>query len=467
MRKSLVLLLLMLACCAHRLSTADWPEPTEALLKRADAYKAGGRYLEALTFYRDIAMNASWKESAGAPLYKSMADIYRDYLGDMAQAQAWFLEYHAHAPDAPVEPAFDRSLLAVEQSMPEYIRVLVADSAAPLRISSAGALKITADNNGTTITTVSDIAFAADNNSIIVNNGAPMHGPVRVAPADGQSVAIDGKTHRGLLMITAEKQRLLAVNHAPLEEYLCGVLPREMAPSWPMEALKAQAVAARTYALYHMLLRRSDSYDVLSTTSSQVYGGSEQDYPAIRSAVDATRGLVLAEGGRLALTLFHANSGGRTESFEDIWGGRLSCLSSVEDTFSKNYSGDTWEKTLSVEEIASACAQFGIVADKVKEIVPIERSASGRIKKLKVVADSQTFFLSGNSFRLIVGPGKVKGTNFTVRKEKAEFVFKGTGYGHGAGMSQWGAYGMSKKGHDFTAILGHYYPGAQIVRIVK
>jgi tetratricopeptide (TPR) repeat protein len=144
MRKSLVLLLLMLACCAHRLSTSDRPETTDALLQRADTYKADGRYLEALTFYRDIAMNPAWAQRTPARLYKNMADIYRDYLGDIAQAQAWYSKYQACAPDAPVEPAFDRSLLAVKQAMPQSIRVLVADSAAPLRITSAGALKITA-----------------------------------------------------------------------------------------------------------------------------------------------------------------------------------------------------------------------------------------------------------------------------------------------------------------------------------
>ena len=293
-----------------------------------------------------------------------------------------------------------------------------------------------------------------------MNNGAPIRGPVRITPADGQSVSIDGKTYRGLLTLTAVKGRLLVVNHIPLDDYLCGVLPREMAPSWPLEALKAQAVAARTYALYHMLLRRSDAYDVLSTTSSQVYGGSEKDYPAVRSAVDATRGLVLAEGGRLALTLFHANSGGRTESCENIWGGRLSYLSSVEDPFSKNRPGDAWEKTLSAEEITAACVQFGIAAGAVKEIVPVERSASGRIKKLKVVTDSQTFFLSGNSFRLIVGPGKIKGANFEVRKQKGQFVFNGNGYGHGAGMSQWGAYAMAKKGYDYQGHSRALLPGS-------
>ena len=465
MRKSLIMLFLMIACCAHRLPPPAASAMPDALLQRADTYKADGRYLEALTFYRDIAMNPSWKESAGAPLYKNTADIYRDYLGDTVQAQAWYAEFQARAPGSPAAQAADTRLLAVDQHMPPYIRVLVADSAEPVLIASGSPLQI-AIGNEAAASTNSTIACAADNNSIRVNKAAPVHVSVRIAPDASQSVSIDGKSYRGLLTLTALKGRLLVVNHVPLEDYLGGVLPREMAPSWPLEALKAQAVAARTYALYHMLLRRSDAYDVLSTTSSQVYGGSEKDYPAVRSAVDATRGLVLADHGRLALTLFHANSGGRTESLEDIWGGRIACLSSVDDPFSKNYSGDSWEKTMPSQEIAAAFDQFGIAAGAIKNIAPVERSASGRIKKLKITAQQETFFLSGNSFRLIVGPGKVKGTNFTVQKENAEFVFKGSGYGHGAGMSQWGAYGMSKKGYDFKAILGHFYPGTHIVGIM-
>ena len=448
MRKILVLFLLICACCAHRLPSSAGQAPSDALLERADTYKAGGRYLEALSLYRDIAMNPAWAERAGAPLYLNMAGIYRDYLGDTVQADLWYGRYRTHEPGAPAAPAIDKRVFAADQPMPASIRVLVADSAEPVRIASGTPLKISGVN-AEAISAGSAIVCSADNDSIIVNNGAPIHGPVRVTPADGQSVSIDGKAYRGLLTLSAAKGRLLVVNHIPLDDYLCGVLPREMAPSWPLEALKAQAVAARTYALYHMLLRRSDAYDVLSTTSSQVYGGSEKDYPAVRSAVEATRGLVLAEGGRLALTLFHANSGGMTESCENIWGGRLAYLSSVEDPFSKNLPGDAWEKTLSAEEITAACMQFGIAAGAVQEIAPVERSASGRIKKLKVVTDSQTFFLSGNSFRLIVGPGKIKGANFEVRKQKDQFVFHGSGYGHGAGMSQWGANAMAKKGFDY------------------
>jgi len=466
MRKNLVLLLLICACCAHRLPYSAGQAPSDALLERADTYKAGGRYLEALSLYRDIAMNPAWEERAGAPLYLSMADIYRDYLGDTVQADVWYSHYRAHAPGAPAAPAIDKRVLAADQPMPACIRVLVADSSGPVRMASGTPLKISG-GSAAPGSAGSTIVCSADNNSIIVNNGEPIYGPVRVTPADGQSVFLEGKAYRGLLTLTAAKGRLLVVNHIPLDDYLCGVLPKEMAPSWPLEALKAQAVAARTYALYHMLLRRSDAYDVLSTTSSQVYGGSEKDYPAVRSAVDAARGLVLAEGGRLALTLFHANSGGMTESCENIWGGRLAYLSSVEDPFSKNRPGDAWEKTLTAEEITAACVQFGIAAGAVKEIAPVERSASGRIKKLKVVTDSQTFFLSGNSFRLIVGPGKIKGANFEVQKQKGQFVFNGNGYGHGAGMSQWGAYGMAKKGYDCAAILGHYYPGTTMLRIAR
>jgi stage II sporulation protein D len=465
MRKSLMLLVLICACCAHRLPTSAGQAPPDALLERADSYKAGGRYLEALSLYRDIAMNPAWAERAGPPLCLRMAEMYRDYLGDTAQADLWYGRYLVHEPEAPAAPAIDKRMLAADQPMPACVRVLMAESSNPVRIASGSPLRISA-TGASGISAGPAITCCADNTSIIINNGAPVSGMISIASADNQSIAIDGKACRGPLTLAARGGRLLAVSHVPIDDYLCGVLPREMAPSWPPEALKAQAVAARTYALYHMLLRRSDAYDVLSTTSSQVYGGSEKVYHAVQSAVEATRGLVLAEGGRLALTLFHANSGGMTESCENIWGGRLAYLISVEDPFSKNRPGDAWDKTLTAEEVTAACVQFGIVNGAVKEIEPLERSASGRVQKLKITTDREAFFLSGNSFRLIVGPGKIKGSNFEVRKQQGQFIFNGRGYGHGAGMSQWGANVMAKQGYDYKAILALYYPGARTAQIM-
>lgn len=464
MRTNLIALLLVIACCAPRQTLSVEPRMPVALQQRADSYKASGRYLEALTFYRDIAMNPSWAAGAQAGFYKNMADMYGNYIGDSAAFNIFYGKYRSCMPEAG-ELQIENRRLSVEQAMPQQIRVLVADSTVPVRIASEAALKIIDSRNGAPLAPGFQVLLAADNSSLIINGAGRTPAPVRIEPEGGQILSVDGRPYRGLLFATAVHGHLLVVNHVSLEEYLRGVLPREMAPSWPLEALKAQAVAARTYALYHMLLRRTDAYDVLSTTASQVYGGTEKDYPAVRSAVEGTRGLVLAEGGRLALTLFHANSGGMTESCENIWGGRLAYLSSVEDPFSKNRPGDAWEKTLTAEEITAACEQFGIASGAVKEIEPVERSASGRIQKLKVATDSQIFFLSGNSFRLIVGPGKIKGASFEVRQQKGQFVFNGNGYGHGAGMSQWGANAMAKQGFDYRAILELYYPGTRIVRI--
>ena len=142
MRKSLVLLLLICACCAHRLPTSAGQASPDALLERADTYQAGGRYLEALSLYRDIAMNPAWEERAGAPLYLSMAGIYRDYLGDTVEADVWYGRYRAHEPGAPAAPAIDKRVFAADQAMPACIRVLVADSADPVRIASGAPLKI-------------------------------------------------------------------------------------------------------------------------------------------------------------------------------------------------------------------------------------------------------------------------------------------------------------------------------------
>jgi len=464
MKKTFMLFFLSLSCCAHRPADPLHAALPPALEQRADTYKKDGRYLEALTFYRDIAMNRDWAGHAGRALYENMADIYRDYLGDRQESARWYAHYRDLAPGAPVEPEMDKALLSVEQPLPEYIRVLIADSSTPVRLASEKPLKIIA---GKDAPAAADITCAADGDGIVINNAGPARGPVTVMPEKGLTVRVDGKICRDQLTLAAAQGHVLVICQVPLEDYLRGVLPREMAPSWPLEALKAQAVAARTYALYHCLLRRSAAYDVLATTSSQVYDGTAKEHATVNQAVEQTRGQVLAGQDRLALTLFHANSGGRTESLENIWGGKLEYLCGVPDPFSTGYSGATWEKTLPAEDISLALVQFGLAAGEILDIAPVKRSESGRIEKLKITVHGETFFLSGNSFRLIVGPGKVKGTNFEVRKENGAFIFKGEGYGHGAGMSQWGAYGMAKKGFAYEAILGQYYPGTRIMQIKR
>lgn len=464
MKKTCLLFFLALACCAYRPAAPSQPGLPLALEQRADRYTKDGRYLEALSFYRDIAMNPAWADRAGPALYKNMAAIYREYLGDGREADLWSARYRAAAPGSTAPRERDQNLLSIAQPLPGHIRVLIADISGPCHLASDRPLQIMAGEN---TRFAAELTCRADGNNIIIDHAKPIPAPLTISPEKGATIRLGEKICRSSLVLNAQQGHLFAVSTVPLEDYLRGVLPREMAPSWPLEALKAQAVAARTYALYHSLLRRAAAYDVLATTSSQVYDGSGKTYASVNRALDETRGQVLAGQGRLALTLFHANSGGMTEPLDAIWGGKLAYLCGVADPYSTGSPGAAWNKTLSVEELSSALARFGVAAGAVQTLMPVKRSASGRIEKLKITTGQGAFFLSGNSFRLIVGPGKVKGTNFQVRRDGENFMFTGAGSGHGAGMSQWGACTMAKKGFAYTAILGHYYPGTRIVQAAR
>ena len=134
-------------------------------------------------------------------------------------------------------------------------------------------------------------------------------------------------------------------------------------------------------------------------------------------------------------------------------------LINIDDVYSSDKPGFSWEKILSVNEIQEKLKKFGLPVTSIKDIIPLDRAVSGRIKKLQISQPKDSFYLTGNSFRLIVGPSKVKSSNFKIKRKKKKFIFEGYGYGHGVGMSQWGAYSMAKNGFDFKKILQYYYPG--------
>jgi stage II sporulation protein D len=273
---------------------------------------------------------------------------------------------------------------------------------------------------------------------------------------------VNGRWYRSRVSARAENGRVLVVNHVGLEQYLYGVLPRETYVSWPEAALQAQAVAARTYALYHMLVRLGYSYDVLSTTASQVYGGLDGEHPATNRAVDATRDVVLFNGRQLVLALYHANSGGVVEAVEDVWGARLPYLRRVVDTPSLQGRGALWTCSLSASEVVERLVNYGVACETIDSIQPVKRSGSGRVEQVALTGQGASLVISGNSLRLMLGPSVVKSTRFIVEKADKSFVFSGTGYGHGVGMSQWGAYAIAKNKDDYQSILAHYYPGAEL-----
>ena len=250
-----------------------------------------------------------------------------------------------------------------------------------------------------------------------------------------------------------------------IEEYLYGVVPCEVPHTWPKQALMAQAVAARTYALYIKQKSLANIFDVRATTASQVYGGFDAEALSTRFAVDQTRGQVLTYNGRLIVAYFHANSGGYTERPENVWGARVPYLKDQPDAYSKDSPGSTWEYFLPYSEAIERLRDFGINAGKIKTVQVGKKTRSGRVQEVTVVSDKGTQRITSNNFRLAIGAKYLKSTCFDTVLNKTGILFKGNGYGHGVGMSQWGARQMALQGFDYKRILQHYYCGTTVAKI--
>ena len=266
------------------------------------------------------------------------------------------------------------------------------------------------------------------------------------------------------MTVRVEDGRLLVVNTLKLENYLRAVVPKEMIASWPIEALKAQAVAARTYALYQRRKRTDYLYDVDATILSQVYGGKRTERPKTDRAVSETRGKVLLKGGRLVLAYFHANSGGFTEDSGNVWRVSFPYLQSKADPYSRRKKS-AWAYGLSLAELSRRLKRRGIRVGRVSRVIPLERTASGRIKAFRVVGSRGSRKLSGNTFRIGVGSTRMQSTLVRFRDGGrgggGRLKMEGRGLGHGVGMSQWGANEMARRGMGHQEILSFYYPGTR------
>ena len=286
---------------------------------------------------------------------------------------------------------------------------------------------------------------------------------------------LDGTPYRGSLCIDHRKgkTKLTTVNEVMLEDYLYGVVPNEMGYAWPMEALKAQAVAARTYVMHDMKKHASEGYDVCATTHCQVYRGKQKEHTRTNQAVDATKGEYLTYKGKTILSLFHASGGGYTENSEYVWGKREPYLRGVPD-----YNESPWEVNVTLDKLASVLKARGKSVGDIREIKlsklekqpvkAVDRGVSGRVRTMTIVGENGSVQVSGNDMRSMLG---LKSTLFDIdkrtfeEKESGSFTIKGYGFGHGLGMSQWGAKAMADKKKDYKEILKHYYSGTDIKKI--
>jgi stage II sporulation protein D len=294
-------------------------------------------------------------------------------------------------------------------------------------------------------------------------------GQIWIEPQGDGYVFIDNRWYRGRIFLVPTGSGLTAVNYVDLEQYLYSVIGAEMGGNWPEDALKAQAVAARSYALYERQSSAKRVYDVGDTQGWQVYKGVETESPGTYAAVKATAGQVLTYGGEVILAAYHAASGGHTENVEDVWGESLPYLRGVPD-YDQGTPGFQWTKSFSVAELSDRIAGVGNIVS----VTPVRTTPTGGIVNIRVVGDAGTRSLRGDSLMEILG---LRSSRFRVspqgggadkgnsKSPPAAFVFQGYGFGHRVGMSQWGAYNLAKRGYPYNAILAHYYRGATLARI--
>lgn len=275
---------------------------------------------------------------------------------------------------------------------------------------------------------------------------------------------IDGKEYYGGVTINKGKDSLTVISLAPLEEYLRGVLCKEMSPSYPLEALKAQAVAARSFAMKNRGRHVKEGFDICANTHCQVYEGVA-NFDSVDKAIDETRGEVLTYKEKLIDTNFHADSGGMTENVGDVWGTATPYLIAVKEVIKL---GEPWTVKVTAKDFSS---RFGDNFGEVKSVklskltVGIgaeDRTSSGRVKSAQIVGSKKTLTLEGTELRRKFS---LPSTLFDMKLEDGEVIFAGFGRGHGVGMSQRGARAYALEGWSYEKILAHYYNDTKLKKL--
>lgn len=241
-----------------------------------------------------------------------------------------------------------------------------------------------------------------------------------------------------------------AINLVDLEDYLLSVVPSEMPTTWHLEAVKAQSIAARSYAVANYWKNERENYDLKDTTDDQVYLGVESETAAGNRACDETSGVVLRHNQKVISAFFHSTSGGATEAGENVWGKEIPYVQPVVD-YDDNSPHFSWQRRFTVDQAEKA---FGLKPGSLLSIQTFWKVASNRVKNAAVVSQDSTSVVTGERLRQLF---KLPSSIFNVSFEDGSYIFAGRGFGHGLGMSQYGARTLAESGYNAAQILSYYY----------
>lgn len=297
---------------------------------------------------------------------------------------------------------------------------------------------------------------------------------ITVTPLEEKILSLNGKFYRGELIFITSDKGIDVINKLGLEDYIRGVVPREMNQFWPLNALRAQAIVSRTFAVYKSSKRKNKEYDLTADTYAQVYGGKSYERLRTNIAVENTKDEVLEYNGKIFPAYFHSCCGGSTQDAYNMWGkifsqndfnGKDGPLKGVKCHFCSISPHFRWQVRLQPDIIIKRLNGRGYGIREIRDIKEGAVNDTGRLEYVSVETENGWFEINAEDFCYIIGANILRSSNFNIKKYPLFYLFSGYGWGHGVGMCQWGALGMAVRLWSADRILNYYYPGTKITML--
>jgi stage II sporulation protein D len=383
-------------------------------------------------------------------------------------------------------------------SKPLYLRINIVEGISQVTISCKDKCRVSMGKKATTAPAGKEWCIKlVDGTKVIETRGSqlrmikdPEFPVIFTQKVKDGFVIVNGLPYRGQINVKrVARDRLMVVNEVPIEEYLRSVVPSEIGDgnASTVEAVKAQAVAARTYAVANLGKREALGYDLAASTSDQVYSGVIRESPLTDRAVRETEGIIAMYDGKPINAVYHSTCGGHTCSNEDSWTGKpipylrarpdfVTSFFDQNSAFCSKSPMFTWTRSWTAGEFVQMMDTNlrTIVGQSLKGSVRsarvTKRDRHGRAVLVEVTTTETTYKVERGRIRNLFSDPKrgwvmLPSTNFELKFDGATYVMNGRGWGHGVGMCQWGAIGMAKSGYSYEEILKHYYKGIYLARV--
>lgn len=295
----------------------------------------------------------------------------------------------------------------------------------------------------------------------------------RLVPRRGATIRVGSHEYRGPFILRLDPgQTVTVIEDVAIEDYLEGVLPHEMDPDWPLEALKAQAVVARTFTYANLGKFRREGFDLTNDTRSQVYKGLTSVNENVRAAVRQTRGEVLGWKGKLLAVYYHACCGGQTTDASSPWGADKKDtpppLRGVRDPWCKSSPHMKWTAYFAWDDLMNAADGVNPLPGPLKALKVGRKDLAGFVLSFLATAGGSSVPLKANDLRARLGAGDLRSLKIRrIERRSKGLEFQGAGSGHGVGLCQWGARLQSEKGRNYEQILRFYFPGAELSEVAE